>query len=124
MRLSHQQIVVLTAALFLLATALVVIDEISSNPISKIDQSNDDLAQDLLEIPSGLYKEALGAGALTVIALGSEEERHQFAKGLPTQYGRMPIDADAFLKFRLGWSERRIHNLGSALGFSRPWAGR
>ena len=48
---------------------------------------------------------------------GSPEERHTYAKGLPTQYGCLPFDAEFELK-KAGLSDRDVHVLGYLTGFS------
>lgn len=61
-------------------------------------------------------------GLIPLLVSGSARERHDFAKGRPTRFGRMSFDADQFLKLKKGWSEQRIHDTGASLGFSDAWA--
>jgi len=115
MRTSPQHLVISLIGLFLLVAGLAATMDTNAHiglgPV----------AGEPVAIPAEIVTEAVKNGGVKVFLLGSYEEKHAFAKGLPTQYGQMSFNADDFLKYRAGWSERKIHAVGHSLGFSELW---
>lgn len=79
----------------------------------------ENVAEAITGVPSEIVKEAVNSGGISVYLLGTEEEKHSFGKGQQTRYGKMSFDADAYLKYNKGWSEKKIHQLGHKYGFSK-----
>lgn len=74
-----------------------------------------------LGIPDEVISEALASGGLDVALYGTPTERHAFAKGYATRFGKMSFSADDYLKYNKGWSEEKIHSVGHSVGFSSLW---
>lgn len=69
-------------------------------------------------IPFEVIGDALDQEGFTDLMInGSKEDRHNFAHGNATKYGRMPYDVDKYLQSK-GWSDEKIHDYGHTTGFS------
>ncbi len=75
----------------------------------------------ILQVPSELIIESFDGDGLSVFLFGSASEKHNYAKGRSTQFGKMSLATDDYLKAEKGWSEIHIHEVGHALGFSNYW---
>jgi hypothetical protein len=73
---------------------------------------------EILGVPGEIVVDAINAGGLNVMLYGSFNEKHNFAKGYTTKYGRMSFNTDDYLKYKMKWSEKKIHQVGHSLGIS------
>lgn len=75
-------------------------------------------ADDITGVPTPVIQNAIKNNAWNVMLFGNATEKHNYAKGKPTQYGHLDFDADAYLRTFKGWSEKKVHDIGHLFGFS------
>ncbi len=71
----------------------------------------------ITSVPEEIVVDGFTHNALGVFLFGTYEERHDFAKGRLTSFGKMPYDVEKVLKTSYGMNDKRVHTIGSLLEF-------
>ena len=74
---------------------------------------------DFFEQPSytDMIIDSVSNGGISVVLFGNYKERHDFAKGRPTRFGKLPYSTETVL-LNKGWSDEKVHRYGNMLGVS------